>query len=95
MYAYIDLFDFSEMPFVAALRLLLSRFRLPGEAQKIDRIMEKFAGRYCETNARCVCMSLCNYTCTCMELYIMNVNSCISHDIEPITFSYTSHLIAS
>ena len=55
MYAYIDLFDFSEMPFVAALRLLLSRFRLPGEAQKIDRIMEKFAGRYCETNARCVC----------------------------------------
>lgn len=52
MYAYIDCFDFSEIDFVPALRLLLSSFRLPGEAQKIDRIMEKFASRYCETNPR-------------------------------------------
>ena len=54
MYAYVDLFDFKEMGFVSALRLLLSRFRLPGEAQKIDRIMEKFAGRYYETNTKLV-----------------------------------------
>ena len=27
-------------------------FRLPGEAQKIDRLMEKFAARYIECNAR-------------------------------------------
>ena len=52
MYAYIDCFDFSKIDFVPALRLLLSSFRLPGEAQKIDRIMEKFASRYCETNPR-------------------------------------------
>ena len=25
-------------------------FRLPGEAQKIDRMMEKFAQRYCQLN---------------------------------------------
>ena len=25
-------------------------FRLPGESQKIDRLMEKFADRYCENN---------------------------------------------
>jgi brefeldin A-inhibited guanine nucleotide-exchange protein len=50
MYAYTDLMDFVEMDFVAALRKFLSGFRLPGEAQKIDRLMEKFAGRYCETN---------------------------------------------
>ena len=42
------------MDFVAALRLLLSKFRLPGEAQKIDRLMEKFAGRYCESNPKSV-----------------------------------------
>ena len=54
MYAYIDHMDFSGMGFVAALRLLLSKFRLPGEAQKIDRLMEKFAGRYCETNSKSV-----------------------------------------
>ena len=52
MYAYIDKIDFIGMEFVAALRYLLSEFRLPGEAQKIDRIMEKFAGRYCETNSK-------------------------------------------
>ena len=50
MYCYVDQIDFAEMDFVAALRHLLSDFRLPGEAQKIDRIMEKFASRYCETN---------------------------------------------
>ena len=52
MYAYVDHFDFNGQDFVSALRELLSRFRLPGEAQKIDRIMEKFAARYCETNTR-------------------------------------------
>jgi brefeldin A-inhibited guanine nucleotide-exchange protein len=30
-----------------ALRKFLSDFRLPGEAQKIDRLMLKFADRYC------------------------------------------------
>eukprot|EP00879_Flechtneria_rotunda_P005150 GHRR01005432.1.p1 GENE.GHRR01005432.1~~GHRR01005432.1.p1 ORF type:complete len:1373 (+),score=543.66 GHRR01005432.1:373-4491(+) len=33
-----------------ALRRLLGSFRLPGEAQKIDRIMEKFAEHYCRDN---------------------------------------------
>jgi hypothetical protein len=31
-----------------ALRHFLHGFRLPGEAQKIDRLMEKFAARFCE-----------------------------------------------
>lgn len=52
MYAYIDQMDFNGMEFVASLRYLLLEFRLPGEAQKIDRIMEKFAGRYCENNPK-------------------------------------------
>ncbi|XP_018336775.1 brefeldin A-inhibited guanine nucleotide-exchange protein 1 [Agrilus planipennis] len=50
MYAYIDLMDFSNVDIVAALRQFLEGFRLPGEAQKIDRLMEKFASRYCECN---------------------------------------------
>ena len=54
MYAYIDQMDFGGVEFVAALRQLLGKFRLPGEAQKIDRLMEKFAGRYCETNPKSV-----------------------------------------
>lgn len=50
MHAFIDSLSFTSVDFVPALRLLLQTFRLPGEAQKIDRIMEKFADRYCENN---------------------------------------------
>lgn len=52
MYAYIDQLNFAEMDFVAGLRRFLAGFRLPGEAQKIDRLMEKFASRYCECNTK-------------------------------------------
>ncbi|XP_065194608.1 brefeldin A-inhibited guanine nucleotide-exchange protein 1-like isoform X3 [Sycon ciliatum] len=51
MYSYCDQMDFSGIDFVPALRLFLSGFRLPGESQKIDRLMEKYAARYCENNA--------------------------------------------
>eukprot|EP00951_Prasinocladus_malaysianus_P047238 scaffold649520_cov46-Prasinocladus_malaysianus.AAC.1 len=34
------------MEFDDAIRKFLADFRLPGEAQKIDRLMEKFAERY-------------------------------------------------
>lgn len=50
MCAYVDVKDFSDMDIVAALRFFLEGFRLPGEAQKIDRLMEKFASRYCDCN---------------------------------------------
>ncbi|CAG8691174.1 2151_t:CDS:2, partial [Cetraspora pellucida] len=50
MHAFVDRMDFVGLGFVDALRSFLQTFRLPGEAQKIDRIMEKFADRYCETN---------------------------------------------
>jgi brefeldin A-inhibited guanine nucleotide-exchange protein len=50
MSAYIDLFDFRGLDLVAAMRRLLAAFQLPGEAQKIDRIIEKFAERYCACN---------------------------------------------
>ena len=52
MYAYVDQIDFYGMEIVSALRLFLEGFRLPGEAQKIDRLMEKFAARYHELNKK-------------------------------------------
>ncbi|KAI9069221.1 Sec7-domain-containing protein [Trametes sanguinea] len=51
MHAFVDMLDLSNMPFVDALRSFLQAFRLPGEAQKIDRFMLKFAERYIATNA--------------------------------------------
>ncbi|KAM9491745.1 cytohesin 4b isoform 2-T3 [Salvelinus alpinus] len=49
--AFVDLHEFSDLNLVQALRQFLWSFRLPGEAQKIDRMMETFATRYCDCNA--------------------------------------------
>jgi brefeldin A-inhibited guanine nucleotide-exchange protein len=46
MHAFVDSMEFTKKRFVDALRLFLQSFRLPGEAQKIDRFMLKFANRY-------------------------------------------------
>ncbi|CAK4475899.1 unnamed protein product [Aphanomyces euteiches] len=43
--AYVETFDLDQLALVDALRLFLSAFRLPGEAQQIDRILEAFAER--------------------------------------------------
>ncbi|KAG0363033.1 hypothetical protein BC939DRAFT_495436 [Gamsiella multidivaricata] len=52
MHAFVDRLDFTGVGFVDALRMFLQTFRLPGESQKIDRLMEKFADRYCDTNSK-------------------------------------------
>lgn len=52
-YHYVRAISFSGMNLVQALRLFLTscRFRLPGEAQKIDRIITTFSQCYWEDNA--------------------------------------------
>lgn len=50
MHAFVDEMDFTNMNFTDALRLFLQAFRLPGEGQKIDRFMLKFAERYVHGN---------------------------------------------
>ncbi|KAJ1905767.1 guanine nucleotide exchange protein for ADP-robosylation factor [Coemansia sp. IMI 209127] len=46
MHAFVDQMAFNNTGFVVALRQFLQAFRLPGESQKIDRFMLKFAERY-------------------------------------------------
>ncbi|XP_050545726.1 brefeldin A-inhibited guanine nucleotide-exchange protein 2 isoform X2 [Daktulosphaira vitifoliae] len=50
MYYYVDQMNFVSKDVVSALRFFLDGFRLPGEAQKIDRLLEKFASRWFECN---------------------------------------------
>ncbi|TPX34074.1 hypothetical protein SmJEL517_g03259 [Synchytrium microbalum] len=52
MHAFVDEMDMTNMRFVEALRTFLQSFRLPGEAQKIDRFMLKFAERYLKGNSQ-------------------------------------------
>ena len=48
---YAESFDFKNIDIVQALRLFLSTFQLPGEGQKIDRIIEHFASKYYDDNS--------------------------------------------
>ena len=52
--AYVDLFgdQFTDLALDVALRTFLAKFKLPGEAQQIDRILERFARLYYEKNSR-------------------------------------------
>lgn len=42
--------DLSGMQIDVALRKFQAYFRMPGEAQKIERLMEVFSQRYCQCN---------------------------------------------
>lgn len=52
MHAFVDQLEFTNLEFVDALRMFLQAFRLPGESQKIDRYMLKFAERYIAGNSQ-------------------------------------------
>lgn len=47
---FIDLFDFKDLRVDEAIRILLTKFRLPGESQQIERIIEAFSARYVESH---------------------------------------------
>lgn len=51
MHAFVEQMDFKNLSIVDALRAFLQEFRLPGEGQKIDRFMLKFAERFTEQNS--------------------------------------------
>lgn len=48
---FVELHKFTNLLLVQALRQFLWSFRLPGEAQQIDRIMSVFAAHYCIQNS--------------------------------------------
>ncbi|GMM36872.1 Arf family guanine nucleotide exchange factor [Saccharomycopsis crataegensis] len=54
MHAFVDEFSFEGLKFVDAMRLFLQSFRLPGESQKIDRFMLKFAETYYKSHPNSV-----------------------------------------
>ncbi|CCF59695.1 hypothetical protein KAFR_0H02860 [Kazachstania africana CBS 2517] len=46
---FINLFDFKDLRVDEAVRILLTKFRLPGESQQIERIIEAFSISYVES----------------------------------------------
>lgn len=47
---FVKQFDFKDKNYLKSLREFLKAFKLPGEAQKIDRLVESFASKYYEQN---------------------------------------------
>ncbi|OXB40548.1 hypothetical protein B1J92_M08052g [Nakaseomyces glabratus] len=50
--SYMQNFDFRDFRLDEALRIMLSKFRLPGESQQIERIIEMFSEVYSSQNER-------------------------------------------
>jgi Sec7 domain/Pleckstrin homology domain len=48
--AYMELYDWTNMNVLAAMRVLCGRLVLRGETQQIDRILNAFSRRWCECN---------------------------------------------
>jgi brefeldin A-inhibited guanine nucleotide-exchange protein len=68
MHAFVDELDLQNQTFLDALRNFLQAFRLPGEAQKIDRFMLKFAERYIAGNSGNIFANAGMFIC-CGKLY--------------------------
>ncbi len=49
--AYMELFDWTSLNILAALRGLCDRIALKGESQQVDRLLASFARRWCDCNA--------------------------------------------
>ncbi|KAH7371157.1 hypothetical protein BKA66DRAFT_424639 [Pyrenochaeta sp. MPI-SDFR-AT-0127] len=73
MHAFVDLMDFTKTRFTEALRRFLQSFRLPGEAQKIDRFMLKFAERYITGNPNAFANADTAYV-LCYSVIMLNVD---------------------
>ncbi|KAL3840554.1 hypothetical protein ACJIZ3_025145 [Penstemon smallii] len=52
LHEFAGTFDFQDMNLDIALRLFLETFRLPGESQKIQRVLEAFSERYYEQSTQ-------------------------------------------
>ena len=59
--AFVSLQNLEGLNLVEAMRTFLSTFRLPGESQKIDRILERFAGKYFSDNPTVYATADCVY----------------------------------
>jgi brefeldin A-inhibited guanine nucleotide-exchange protein len=73
MHAFVDMIDLRNTGFVDALRAFLQAFRLPGEAQKIDRYMLKFAERYIEGNTQTPFANAGEHACLALADVVLTI----------------------
>lgn len=72
--AYMQLFDFSGMNILAALRMLCNKLVLRGETQQFDRIITALSSRWCECNASHGFKAQDVIHCICYSLILLNTD---------------------
>jgi len=79
LFNFIDSIDFEGLEFIDAIRTLLAGFRIKGEGQIVDRIMEKFGETYTkvnpETNMTAECIYLLSYATLMLQTSLHNPNA--------------------
>lgn len=80
--------DLSGMQVDVALRKFQAYFRMPGEAQKIERLMEIFSQRYCQCNSDVVARLRSSDTVSAVFLSCCRFLHDCFHFIYCIDFSY-------
>ncbi len=82
---FIEQYDLKNKPFVESLRMVLLGFRLPGEGQIVDRIMECFGEKFVADNPKgsdqiqgemsAECVFLLSYATMMMQTSLHNPNA--------------------
>lgn len=72
--AYMQLFDFSGMNILAALRMLCNKLVLRGETQQFDRIITALSSRWCECNPNHGFKAQDVIHCICYSLILLNTD---------------------
>jgi Sec7-like guanine-nucleotide exchange factor len=85
LYEFIDQFDLKGVAYVQSLKTILQGFRLPGEGQIVDRVMEKFGEKFIADNPTgsdgvqgvmsAECVYLLSYATMMMQTSLHNPNA--------------------
>jgi hypothetical protein len=73
---FTSFFDFSGLRIDEALRFYLDKFRLPGESQQIERILDTFAKRYFDSHSKQLNHEIANFdACSVLAFSIIMLNT--------------------
>ena len=85
LFEFIDQYDLKGLDYVSSLKTVLQGFRLPGEGQIVDRIMERFGEKFisdnpdgtdgCQGEMSAECVYLLSYATMMMQTSLHNPNA--------------------
>jgi len=79
--AYMELYDFANLNILAALRILCGRLVLKAETQQVDRILDGFSKRWCQSNPNHGFKSVDVVHTICYSILLLNTDLHLA-DIE-------------